>query len=188
MTNQSLVATLLALRDENAIEAFLKAQQANLTTELMAELEERINRLRLEDPHEALRVAEVMLLAASCLADERIRATALRLKGNILLPLGHYEHSVACYAEAKLIRTRFGQQLEIARVQIGWTAALINLSRYHEALELALVTQNILVEHEKWGLLANLEMNMGRLYRLTDRIWLPTPPSARTTRSFPTSN
>ncbi|MGB0386979.1 MAG: CHAT domain-containing protein [Ardenticatenaceae bacterium] len=169
MNSQSFVATLLALRDESAIEGFLGAQEASLTSEVMGELEARVNRLRLEDPNEALRVAEVMLLAAGCLADERVYANALRLKGNVLIHLGRYEESITCYQEAKPIRVRYGEQLEVARLQVGWTGALIYLAHYDEALQLALATREILLEHEKWAWLANLEMNIGSIYRLTDR-------------------
>jgi len=163
-----LVTTLLALPEEQ-IEAFLLAQQADLTIELMAELEAHINRLRLQDPNEALRVAEVMLLATGYLPDERVYANALRLKGNLFIYLGRYEESITCYEAAKPIRMRYGESLEIARLQVGWSAALINLARYDEALQLALATREILLEHEKWAWLASLEMNIGEIYRLTDR-------------------
>jgi CHAT domain-containing protein/tetratricopeptide (TPR) repeat protein len=169
MRGKSLVDALLALPDEEARRRFLEAQRDELTAEVVAELESRVERLRLENPHEALDVVNVMLEAAVSWTDERARANALRLKGNLSLHLGRYQESLTCYGEAREIRARYGERLETARLQVGWTAALKNLARYDEALKLALATREILIEHKKWDWLANLEMNIGSIYRLTDR-------------------
>jgi tetratricopeptide (TPR) repeat protein len=166
---ESLIATLLAAPDENTLQDLLTEHRAKLTPRLLTIFEERVNSLRLQDPRQAERTADLMLYIAAFLSDERLRANALRLKGNSLIPQGRYEESIACYSKAKEIRGRYGESLEIARLQIGWMGALKELARYEEALQLGLATQPILIEYEKWDLLANQELSLGSTYRLLDR-------------------
>lgn len=169
MRPEALIAALLALPDENARQLFLETHHDELTADVSAALERQADHLRLQNPRAALQSADALLQIATHLADEHARANALRLKGNLSLHLGRYHDSLAFYSQAREIRAHYGETLEIARLQVGWTAALKNLARYEEALQLALTTREILVEHQKWDLLANLELNIGSIYRHTDR-------------------
>ena len=140
---ESLAATLLTLSDENARQGFLEKHRGELTTQVIVELEHQANRLRLEAPVQALRAADAMLQVADFLDDERARADGLRVKGNLLLYRGRCQESISLYREAREIRTRCEEPLEIGRLQVGWTWALKDLARYGEALELGLATSRI---------------------------------------------
>jgi tetratricopeptide (TPR) repeat protein len=165
---ETLVTAFLST-PEGEVLSFLAGRRADLDSPFIAELERVAERLRLENPRQALQATDRLQQVAAFLADEALQASALRIKGNLLIQMGRYTDSIACYTEARDIRARRGETLEVARLQVGWTAALKNLDRHAEALDLALTTRPILAQHEKWDWLANLEMNIGSLYRLTDR-------------------
>jgi tetratricopeptide (TPR) repeat protein len=167
--DESLASVLLALPEVDARRRFLEEHRDEVSARVVADLEDQANRLRLEKPAQALRAADAMLHVADSLDDERARASGLRVKGNLLLYQGRCRESISLYREAREIRARHGEELEIARLQVGWTWALKDLARYEEALELGLATRDVLIEHEKWDWVANLELNVGSIYRLTDR-------------------
>lgn len=168
MSSETLAQTFLSLSDEQ-VAGFLAENRPGLNAGFFAALESAAERLRLENPRRALQIADSALQAAVFVGEEAPQASALRIKGNLLIQLGEYAESIACYAAARQIRARRGETLEIGRLQVGWTAALKNLDRPAEALELALATRPLLAAHQKWDWLANLEMNIGSIYRLTDR-------------------
>jgi tetratricopeptide (TPR) repeat protein len=169
MTEKSLASALLALPNERAWQQFLEKHRNEISTQIVTDLEQQANRLRLEDPNQALHAADAMIHIAEFLGDERARANGLRVKGNLLLYRGRCQESIALYRKAREIRARYRQELEIARLQVGWTWALKDLARYEEALELGMATRELLMKYKKWEWLANLELNIGYTYWLTDR-------------------
>ncbi len=169
MALDTLMAALLDLPNESAVQDYLAEHRSELSPQILERLSQRAEHLQRKNPREALWAANVLLHASNCLGEDRAQATALRIKGTCLMFLGQYQASIACYAQAQEIRARYGERLELARLQIGWVAALKNLARYDEALQMGLETGQVLGAYEQWGWLAKLEMNLGSIYRLTDR-------------------
>jgi tetratricopeptide (TPR) repeat protein len=167
MSPQALVTALIEGKEKD-LSSFVEQHRGELTGAVFDGLEERVNHLRLQAPVEALRIAELIVRVSTLIEDEARRANGLRLRGNVLIHQGEYEACIASYQEAREIRIRREEELEIARLQVGWTAALKNLHRLEEALEMGLNTQELLARQEKWDWLANLEMNIGAIYRLMD--------------------
>ena len=58
MNCESLVTALLALPDESAWQGFLDEHRDELTPRVVVELERQADRLRLENPGQALRAAD----------------------------------------------------------------------------------------------------------------------------------
>jgi tetratricopeptide (TPR) repeat protein len=167
--NPKALVTALIEGEEEDLSSFIEQHRGELTAEVFEGLEERVNHLRLQAPVEALRIADLIVQVSTMIEDEVQRANGLRLRGNVLIHQGEYEACIASYQEAREIRSRREEELEIARLQVGWTAALKNLHRLEEALEIGLNTQKLLLRQEKWDWLANLEMNIGAIYRLMDK-------------------
>lgn len=160
---------LLALSGPEELRIYLAERAGDLTPDVIAALEAQVEKLRLSDPLQAMRRVDFLVQIAEIRLDEIALANALRLRGNQGIHLGRYEDSIKAYAQSRQIRQKYGDEVEIARLQVGWTAALKNMARFEEALEMALQTQSILLKHEKWLWLANLELNLGSIYRLLDR-------------------
>lgn len=166
---ETLVDHLMACLSFDQVRSLLGNENISLLPQAMAELEKQANQLRLENPCRALHLSEILLWCSAFMPDDRQRANALRLKGNLLVHVGDYSESLRCYQEAQEIRTRHEEWLEIARLQVGQTAALKNLGRYEEALKVCYPASEMLERYEKWDWLANLELNVGSILRHLDR-------------------
>ncbi len=159
----------LAQPDPEIRRTRLLEQPESILHETAALLEQDADQLRLKDPLYAVKSAEGLLELALFLQDESMQATALRLKGNVLIHLNQYEESLTHYAAALEIRQRRHEPGETARIQVGRVAALKNLARYEEALQEGTAAQSVLAGEKQWKALANLEMNCGNIYRQLDR-------------------
>lgn len=170
MNGRDLAERLLSMSDEKIRLVFLRAQWEELGLECFEELKARSDTLLLEQPGQALEIAEVALQAASFASTPLAKAVASWARGNALVHLGQYERALQDYSKACAIQSERGEdELAVARLQTNMVGVLKNLGRYKEALDLADGARDAL---RPWGqsrYLATLEMNVGSTCRLMGR-------------------
>jgi len=167
VSGRSLIERLLNTTDKRERRAFLRDHRGELDSGCFAELKVRSDALLLEQPRQALEVAEVALQAASFASTPLAEAVARWARGNALVYLGQYEQALEDYSRACAIYSEQGEdELAVARLQTNMVGVLKNLGRYDEALEMADAARDTL---KPWGqsrYMATLEMNVGSTCRL----------------------
>lgn len=162
-----LIDQLLGAADAQDREWLLETRQDELTRHLFDEFKARVDKLMLEQPAQALSIAEIAVQAACFSATPLAQAMALWMQGNALTHLGRYRQAMASYRPACALYQQNRDQLSVGRLQSNMVSMLKNLGRYEEALLLADEARASLQPWAQSRYMAALEMNLGSLYRLT---------------------
>jgi CHAT domain-containing protein len=167
MASESLLEQLLALPDKKAQKQFLQQHLPLVDGEFAATLKDRATQYLRSDIRLSLRIADLLSHLAELTNNPADRALSLLAEANACaIGLGKYKEGISLYEEAARIYESEGLPVDQARSQVGKIWALVNLSRYDEALEAGQWASRILEDQGEWQILAGLTMNMAIVYGL----------------------
>ena len=127
MTPEHLAQQLLQTEGETEQRRLLTRHRAQIGPALLEAIKVRVDEVNLQDPQQALRMAEVALLAAEVAGDDLCRALALWTKSHPLMNLERYADGLALCDEALALCRQSGHEHTAARVQVSRMCPLINL-------------------------------------------------------------
>ena len=166
MNVANLITELLRLDSVTAQRALLTSEAGELSLSLFEAFKARADGLALQEPQQALEIAEVALLAASCVTMPLAEALARWARGNAYLCLGDYPRAGADYERARDLYAAADERQAVGRLQTNLVAVHKQLGRYADALALAAEARETLAPWAVSRYTATLEMNVGSLYRL----------------------
>ncbi len=166
MNGENLISELLHLDSVAAQRALLTSRAGELSRSLFEAFKARADGLALQEPQQALEIAEVALLAASFANMPLAKALARWARGNAYLCLGDYPRAGRDYERARDLYAAAGERQAVGRLQTNLVAVHKQLGRYADALALAAEARETLAPWAVSRYTAALEMNVGSLYRL----------------------
>ena len=172
MDAQSFVGQLLELPDPATQRRFLEEHATVLDDQVASALKAQADQFLRADIQRSFRTANLLCQMAEVTGNPSYRALSLLADANaVSIGLGQYQRGIELYDQAAEIYHAHARLIEYAKAQVGKIAALGNLGRYQEALEIGQWVNAILASHAELRAQATLIMNMGITYeRLGDLI------------------
>ena len=170
MDAQRFVGQILELPDPAAQKLFFQEHAAVLDEQVAQALKARADQFLRADIQRSLQTAQLLHQLAEVTGNLSYSALSLLAEANaVSIGLGQYQRGVELYDRAATIYHAQGDLVGQARSQIGKIAALGNLGRYREALDIGRWADAILAARSEFRAQATLIMNMGITYeRLGD--------------------
>lgn len=132
-------------------------------------LKEEVDRERLRNPKEALRIAEIAGEVARSCRSLHCQAVAAWAMGNVLVHQGNYDECLGLYEKAVQFFTATGAEIEAARLTANRAWVLKNLGRTAEGVQAAQAALAVLRQHPPSRFLASALHALATLYRLQGR-------------------
>lgn len=166
LSQEELVARLLAQPDRTACRALLSTYAAQLDEPLAHLLKARADQLIRSDVQAALQIGQLLSDLSDYAGLPVARALALTTEANALAVggLGDYERALARYEQAAAIYTALQRPVDRAKVLVGKVSALAFLGRYAEALRDGQAAVQLLQAYAQWQTLAGLNWNLAIVY------------------------
>jgi tetratricopeptide (TPR) repeat protein len=144
---EDLIKNLEQLDDPTAQRVLVEREIASVNLETVQALKTLANSLRRANPPKALQIIDLLFFIADLTEQPLYRALAMMVQANVLVVQNSLKEAVALYDQAKALAEQAASPVEAARSQVGKISALKMLSRYQEAIQIAEVIKNILIEH-----------------------------------------
>ena len=129
-----------------------------------------IDRLNRSDPHLSLKTASEWLAREQAGVSSEALGWALRAYASALLFNRQYDDAIVNYEEAEARFEALSLPAEAARAQLGHVTALRYKGRYQEAVDLALRSRAVLLQHGDDLQAARQAQNLGTVYRPMGRL------------------
>ncbi len=170
MDAPSFVEQLLELPDPATQRRFLEEHATVLDDQVAGALKAKADQFLRADIQRSFHTAHLLCQMAEVTGNPSYRALSLLADANAAsIGLGQYQRGIELYDQAAEIYRTLGRQGDYAKSQVGKVAALGNLGRYQEALEIGRWAGPILASQAELRAQATLIMNMGITYeRLGD--------------------